>query len=136
MSAIEKVGLIVVRDGRVLLCRKRHTTALLILPGGKREHGESHLDCLARELREELGAVKLADPQYLGGYTSLAAGENRSVQIELYAGSLAGTPIPRSEIAELVWFGPDDDAAQLAPSLRDLIFPDLVRRGVLPWRYS
>jgi hypothetical protein len=30
-----------------------------------------------------------------------------------------------------VWFGPRDDAALLAPSLRDVIFPDLRRRGLI-----
>jgi ADP-ribose pyrophosphatase YjhB (NUDIX family) len=51
----DKVGLLAVRDGKILLCRKKHTTSLLILPGGCREAGESATDCLSRELREELG---------------------------------------------------------------------------------
>ena len=36
-----------------------------------------------------------------------------------------------ADIKELVWFGADDDPALLAPSLGDLIFPELVRRGLL-----
>ena len=54
MADYDKVGLLAVRDGRILLCRKKHTTSALILPGGCREPGESSLDCLTRELREEL----------------------------------------------------------------------------------
>ena len=48
-----------------------------------------------------------------------------------FAAELHGTPAATSEIKELIWFGPDDDPAQLAPSLRDLIFPDLLARRLL-----
>lgn len=41
MNAIDKVGLLVIRGGKVLLCRKRTGTQLLILPGGKREDRKS-----------------------------------------------------------------------------------------------
>ena len=40
-------------DGRVLLVRKRGS-AFFMQPGGKHEPGESDLDALRRELREEL----------------------------------------------------------------------------------
>jgi 8-oxo-dGTP diphosphatase len=133
MADYDKVGLLTIRDGRVLLCRKKHTTALLILPGGCREPGESTEQCLARELREELGEVTATVFDRLGIYESRAAGaEEKLVRIELYRGDLIGEPAPNSEIKELVWFGPEDDEAQLAPSLREVIFPDLRRRGVLP----
>ena len=84
----DKVGLLAVRDGKILLCRKKHTTSLLILPGGCREPGESSLDCLARELREELGDVAISAAELLGAYTDRAAGTETSppktVRIELY----------------------------------------------------
>jgi 8-oxo-dGTP diphosphatase len=133
MADYDKVGLLTVRDGRVLLCRKKHTTALLILPGGCREPGESTEQCLARELREELGEVTATSLERLGVYESRAAGsEDKVVRIELYRGDLIGEPAPHSEIKEFVWFGPKGDEALLAPSLREVIFPDLRRRGVLP----
>lgn len=132
MADIEKAGLLFVRDGRILLCRKKHSTALLILPGGKIEPGEAAETCLRRECREELGDVEVADLRHLGEYESPAAGEEgKTVRIDLFAGELRGTPAPRAEIAELVWFGPEDDPALLAPSLRHVIFPDLRRRGVI-----
>jgi len=120
----DKVGLLAVRNGRVLLCRKKHTTALLILPGGCREAGESAPDCLTRELREELGEVRVEDLEYLGTYSDFAAGsQGKTVQIELYRGELAGEPAPHAEIRKLVWFGEDDDRSQLAPSLLRKILP-------------
>lgn len=128
---IDKVGLLVMRDGRILLCRKKRGTALLILPGGKREAGESSMECLARELREELGEVAAISPELLGVYTHAAAGDQgKTVRIELYRAELAGEPRAQSEIGELIWFGAGDDWAILAPSLAKVIFPDLIARGI------
>ena len=134
----DKVGLLAIREGRILLCRKKHSTALLILPGGCFEPGESAAQCLDRELREELGDVSVSDVTYLGTYTDRAAGSGegpaKTVRIELYGGELQGDPQPHAEIRELVWFGPSDDHAQLAPSLANKILPDLIQRGILPWQ--
>jgi ADP-ribose pyrophosphatase YjhB (NUDIX family) len=131
----DKVGLLAVRQNRMLLCRKKHTTSLLILPGGCFEPGESATQCLNRELREELGDVQIEGVEYVGTYTDVAAGDaDKMVRIELYRAELRGNPMARSEIKELVWFGEQDDRQQLAPSLVNKILPDLIVRGVLPWR--
>src|ERR1700729_9843 len=125
MADIHKAGLFHLKDGRVLLCRKKHTTSLLILPGGKLEPGETAEECLRRECREELGEVEVSNLHFLGEYESSAAGQDgKTVKIALFAGELEGTPAAHSEIQELVWFGPYDDAALLAPSLRFVILPD------------
>ena len=132
MADFHKAGLIYVRNGRVLLCRKKHTTSLLILPGGVIESGETAEECLRRECREELGEVTIIGLRFLGNYESPAAGnDSKTVRIDLYAGELEGEPAPHCEIRELVWFGPDDDEALLAPSLRYAIFPDVRSRGLI-----
>lgn len=131
---IDKVGLLLIRDGRVLLCRKKRGTSLLILPGGKREAGESSLECLARELREELGDVVAVGPQLVDVYTYVAAGAaGKMVRIELYQAELVGEARAKSEIGELVWFGVGDDWSVLAPSLAAVIFPDLIARTILKY---
>ena len=133
----DKVGLLAVRDGKILLCRKKHSTSLLILPGGCREPGESSIECLTRELREELGDVAVRAVELVGVYTDYAAGaktaQPKTVRIELYRGELIGEPVAHSEIAELVWFSERDDYSRLAPSIANKIFPDLLARGILPW---
>jgi mutator protein MutT len=48
---------VIIRDGRVLIARRRAQDpfgGLWELPGGKRQPGEAILDCLSREVMEEL----------------------------------------------------------------------------------
>lgn len=127
---IRKIGLLVIREGRVLLCRKRYGTSLLILPGGKPEDGESEEETLRREIREELDTLA-GTLNWFGLYEDEAAGDPRRVQISLYRGELADEPVASNEIAELVWFGAQDDLHRLSPSLRNQIIPDLIQRGIL-----
>jgi 8-oxo-dGTP diphosphatase len=137
MADFEKIGALILRDGRVLLCRKRRDTSRLILPGGRIEPGESDVACLARELREELGDVTLARAERIGAYQDRAALDDpsavKTVRITLYRCEIAGEPAPAAEIGELIWFGPDADPALLSPILVNRIFPDLLARGLLPW---
>jgi 8-oxo-dGTP pyrophosphatase MutT (NUDIX family) len=134
MADFDKVGLIATRGNDILLCRK-DKLALLILPGGQIEDGETALECLIRELNEELGDITLENPKYLGIYIDQAASDpNKTVEIQLYMGEIVGNPIASSEIVELVWFGPESDKNELSPILINKIFPDLIRRGILTWR--
>jgi 8-oxo-dGTP pyrophosphatase MutT (NUDIX family) len=134
----DKVALLAIRDNRILLCRKNRDTSLLITPGGCYEPGETAMECLNRELREELGDVRTGPLEYVGTYTHTAAsdrpGPPKTVRVELHRGELIGEPKACAEIAELVWFGSDGDRNLLSPSLREKILPDLIARGILPWR--
>jgi 8-oxo-dGTP diphosphatase len=134
MKLIHKAGLLLVRDSRMLLCRKRGRIGKLILPGGKFENQETAVECLRREIREELGDVRLHGLQPVGTYEDVAAESGKRIRVELFSGFLDGSPQARSEIQELVWFGETDDRSQLAPSLTNKIIPDLISRRLLPWR--
>jgi 8-oxo-dGTP pyrophosphatase MutT (NUDIX family) len=137
MADFNKIGALILRGDRLLLCRKRRDTSKLILPGGRIEAGETDLECLTRELREELGSVALANAEYVGTYEDRAALDDpaavKTLRIVLYRGDLVGTPTPGSEIVEVVWFGPDSDVAELSPVLVRRILPDLLLRGILTW---
>jgi 8-oxo-dGTP diphosphatase len=127
---IFKIGLLIVRDNRILLCRKQRGTSLLILPGGKPEAGESEIEALEREILEELG-TSAHSFVHLGTYEDDAAGESQRVRIPLYTGELTSEPVASGEIAELVWFAPSDNRDTISPTLRRQILPDLIARGIL-----
>jgi len=137
VADFNKVGALILRDDRLLLCRKNRDTSKLILPGGRVEAGESDLDCLTRELREELGEVALRNVEYVGTYEDRAAFDDpavvKTLRIALYRGDMVGAPTPASEITEIVWFGPDSDVAELTPIFLNRILPDLLSRGILSW---
>jgi ADP-ribose pyrophosphatase YjhB (NUDIX family) len=63
LALITSVRCVLLRDGDVLVQRDRTTTH--ILPGGRREAGESPETTLHRELREETG-WEIAAPRLLG----------------------------------------------------------------------
>jgi 8-oxo-dGTP pyrophosphatase MutT (NUDIX family) len=126
---IYKIGLIVIKDNRLLLCEP-YAFSDLILPGGVKEGDESHVDNLVREVFEELGPdaiLEIDTLEYLGNFEDLAAGRpGRTVEIELYAGSINGDIVPSSEIKEIHWFSKDDDHSRLSVIIRNKILPFLI----------
>jgi len=116
-----------IRDqaGRVLLVRKRGTTAFM-QPGGKRDAGEDDVTALARELDEELGCRVVRDTaSRLGVFDCMAANEpGRRVHAAVYAIDVAGMIAARAEIDETVWIDPAAPGdIHLAPLTRDHVLP-------------
>lgn len=122
VTVIRIVAAVVVDDhGRLLLVRKRGTTAFM-QPGGKLEPGESPVDALAREVREELG-VGITDVRELGHHTAIAANEpGHSVAADLFLVGLDGEPQIAAEIEEMAWIDPHAPGdIELAPLTRDTV---------------
>jgi DNA polymerase-3 subunit epsilon len=124
---IIRIAAAVVTDlaGRSLLVRKRGS-AIFMQPGGKIESGESALDALTRELREEIGLV--VDPgetEYIGSYRAVAANEeNTVVRAEVFFVTTPELPVPGGEIEELLWIERlDQIAVEVAPLSRDSLLP-------------
>jgi 8-oxo-dGTP diphosphatase len=122
-----KVVAALIRDdaGRVLLVRKRGTTAFM-QPGGKRDLGEDDLAALAREIAEELGCCMVRDSlQPLGEFDAVAANEpGWRVHACLYGIDVTGDIVPNREIAEMVWIDPAAPPdIPLAPLTRDHVLP-------------
>lgn len=130
----KKVGLLLLSEDKnaFLVCEKDNFTSDFIMPGGQLEEGESDLDCLSREIEEEL-AVELdrKELEYVGEYIDVAAGdETKNVSIRLYKGNVIGIPRPSQEIVELHWIG-KDGSPRLSSIIRNKILPDIIERKIL-----
>ncbi|MCU1439753.1 MAG: hypothetical protein JWP85_750 [Rhodoglobus sp.] len=118
-------GIITDAAGRTLLVRKRGSTAFM-QAGGKIERGESALDALTRELREEIGLELDPDvTEYLGSFRADAANEpDTVVRAEVFALTTALDVHPSGEIEELRWIASGDPFdIELAPLTRDTVLP-------------
>jgi 8-oxo-dGTP diphosphatase len=111
--------------GRVLLVRKRGTTAFM-QPGGKRDPGEDDTAAPSREIAEELGCrVIRASIRPLGEFDAIAANEpGWRVKASLYGIDVIGEIAPSREIDETIWIDP------VAPP--DIPLAPLTREHVLP----
>ena len=86
-------------QGNLLLVRKRGTQAFM-LPGGKREPGETPLAALQRELLEELRLPMGASTfEHLGSFQAPAANEaNTRVDADIYVARLPHAVCAQAEL--------------------------------------
>jgi 8-oxo-dGTP diphosphatase len=111
--------------GRVLLVRKRGTTAFM-QPGGKRDPGEDDIAALSREIAEELGCCLVRSSiRPLGEFDAVAANEpGWRVHACLYGVDVTGDIAPSQEIDETIWIDPAvPPDIPLAPLTRDHVLP-------------
>lgn len=131
MSVIDKVAWVYLRDGKILSARSRGKDRFYI-PGGKREAGESDVQCLMREVREELAVELRADSiGYLATFEAQAHGhpEGTVVRMICYAADPIGEPTASAEIEEWQWLRYADKAR--ASEVDGLVFDWLRGRGAL-----
>jgi 8-oxo-dGTP diphosphatase len=113
----------------LLLVSKRAAPEMFYLPGGKPEPGEAPLECLRREIAEELG-VELASAAPFADVRAPAALEDVEMLMTVFLARLTGVPAPGAEIASLRWW-PHDSTLTLAPAVRDHVIPALRRTRAL-----
>lgn len=122
-------ALVVDPDGRMLLVRKRGTSAFL-QPGGKPEPGETPVETIIRELNEELGLALTAGRfENLGTFEEAAANEpdhrvvGHAFRVELTRAEAVAAR-EAAEIAELRWATvAEAQGLALAPLTRSYFVP-------------
>ena len=109
MTRIDVAAGVIWRQGRVLICRRgegRLHTGLWEFPGGKLEPNETPLECLKRELREELRMEILPDCVLEEAEETLPDG--RLLHFYFVQGTLPEGEPALTEHSELAWAKPEE----------------------------
>ena len=131
MAVIDKVAFLYLQDGKILSTRSKGKDKYYI-PGGKREAGESDIETLVREVKEELSVdIIKSSAKLYGVFEAQAHGKAEGVIVKMtcYTAEFTGELKADSEIAEIVWLTTADIEA-VSP-VDKLIFADLKQKGVL-----
>jgi ADP-ribose pyrophosphatase YjhB (NUDIX family) len=98
-------ALVIDEQGRILLIRPRYTPGW-ILPGGGLERGETALDAVARELKEETGVTLKGVPRLFGIYSHETQFRGDHVILYVVREFERGEFAPTREIKEARFFDP------------------------------
>ena len=98
-----RIVAIIVQNNKLLLVKGSDTYKEFWTPGGKREEGEPDLDCLKRELKEEIN-VKVLDAKFFGEYKSLSPYKKELLTISrIYLVQISGEIQAAKEIKKHAW---------------------------------
>jgi 8-oxo-dGTP pyrophosphatase MutT (NUDIX family) len=128
---IEKLAWIYIEDGKILSTKSKGRTKYYI-PGGKRENGETDVQALSREIKEELSVeLELPTLSFVGIFEAQADGHKPGILVRMtcYSANYIGTLRPDSEIEELVWLNYAE--LEKVADVDKLIFDFLHERGDL-----
>jgi len=100
---LRKAALAHIKDRKLLMVRDFTRPEVFLTLGGKIEEGETDVECLHREVLEEVGCkIEPGSVKFLGEFEAPAHNKpDVIVNIRLFAGELASEPTPSSEVVEL-----------------------------------
>lgn len=99
------INALIIRDEKLLLFRKKENW---ILPGGKPEEGESDIETLVREFKEEASGAEIEVGEYYGTFEGITPNKKDSLEADVYFAELKNPDleiIPSGEIKESRFVG-------------------------------
>lgn len=130
---VYKVAALVVRRKKLLMVRKTKKDPFINL-GGKKKKGESNLECLLREVNEEL-CCGVKDIKYFHSYDGKTHDGENKIRIACYLCELDGRPRinPDDAINSYAWIPANykNYGFEIAPITKKYIIPALVKKGLL-----
>lgn len=132
VRVIDKSAWIHLENGRLLSTRSRGRDAYYV-PGGKPEPGESRLETLVREIREELTVeIDPGTARLYGVFEAQAHSHPDGVLVRMacYFAEHAGEIRPAAEIEEIVWLTAAD-IGSVSP-VDQMVMRQLQDDGLLP----
>lgn len=132
MKLIKKVALAVFKDKKILQVRTKQQEEVFYTLGGKYQEGESDIDCIKREVTEEIGCeIEEESLKFLKEFEDMAHGDQAMLNLRLYTGKLIGEPKSSSEIVEIGYFDTQSDPKNLSVIAKRTIFPWLREHGLI-----
>lgn len=100
--------------------------------GGKIEPGETELDCLHREVQEEIGC-RVKNAKHFATFEGPNHDHTKTLRMTCYLCDLEGEPRvnPEDSIDHFTWISKDYKDKDIAHMLRASILPELIKRGLL-----
>lgn len=93
----------IIQNKKILLVKKKNTW---ILPGGKPEDNENDLECLCREIDEELSGTKIKDMKYYNHFDDKTPHRGDILRTKVYFANIDGELYGVREgdsISEMKW---------------------------------
>jgi len=128
-NTIHKIGGIILNNRKILVGLKK---TKFIIPGGRIEKGETHSECLKRELKEELD-VEMLSHEYFDTFEDESALEpGVKIRMDVYFATIKGKPKASMEIKELQWVDSKNEKhLKMGSIIEHFVIPALVKKGLM-----
>lgn len=128
---IDKIALLYISEGKILSTRSKGKDKWYF-PGGKREPGETDMQTLVREIREELNVEVLENTvRFYGKFDAQAHGKAEGVIVRMtcYTACIKGDLLANNEIEEIRWI--DSSFIDCVSPVDRIIITDLKSRKLI-----